>query len=68
MFELAILGTVGSDCSFFTDHVYEALRKEMIISSEGVPNESRLGSSFSVYTFLRMQPGLSTDTLLPADG
>ena len=66
--DLSVLVTFYTDCGFFIPQVFDSIGAGSIWVSPGIPSAARLSSSFSVYTFLRMQEGHDNTASLPHGG
>ena len=66
--DLAILGSTSSNCGGFSIPVLTAIREGKIYTCIGAPTTMSMESSMSVYSFLRMQPGVKNPPRLPCDG
>ena len=66
--DLRVLASVTTDCGFFDGPVFDSISQGSIWVSPGIPSAARLSSSFSVFTFLRMQPGHDNIASLPQGG
>ena len=62
------LSLVSVDCGFFSQGVFDAIRLGNILTMDGVPSETRIASSLSVYSFLRFRKGVEIPARLPAGG
>ena len=66
--DLTALQGVQPDCGFFTSDIYDPIYHGSVLASEVFPTQSRISQSFSVFSFLRMQPGSNHSSVLPPTG
>ena len=66
--DLPVLQSVTPECGFFTADIYDPIYHGSVLATDSIPAASRISQSFSVFSFLRMQPGADHDSTLPADG
>ena len=66
--DLPALQAVTPECGFFTPAVYDPIFHGSVLASDNFPAASRISQSFSVFSFLRMQPGSDHSSTLPSEG
>ena len=66
--DLPALQAVTPECGFFTPDIYDPVYHGSVLATDSIPATSRISQSFSVFSFLRMQPGADHPSALPADG
>ena len=66
--DLPALQNVTPECGFFTPDIYDPIYHGSILTTDSIPAASWISQSFSVFFFLRMQPGADHSSNLPARG
>ena len=62
------LREVQPDCGFFCAEIFDPICQGSILASMDIPSSQRISQSLSVFSFLRMRPGSSNTSHLPAGG
>ena len=66
--DLPALQTVPPECGFFTSEVFDPIYTGTVVAADTLPTTQRIRQSFSVFSFLRMQPGADNPSTLPPGG
>ena len=66
--QLATLGSVRSDCGFFNESTFGAIKGGVVLGHTNLPAPNSVPETFSVFSFLRFREGSDVPVGLPQEG